>query len=243
MLSKIARYAKHAISPASRSALPLVCSRDGTLRPAGLSLGVYYGGVGEERESRDSRQDSLQDRPQDVLIDRLTVAEAARRLGVTQDAVRKRIARGTIRYDRGEDGVFVYLSAADTGAGATKTDQDTEQDNVSATDQDRYVRSLEDQIRFLRGELERKDAILLRLAERIPELESYSEPREPPETGTESGENAKQPSPAAGGAMADPIPQQRRHSRWGTLVLAALIVAAIALIVVGWLTGFFSFLY
>jgi hypothetical protein len=83
----------------------------------------------------------------------------------------------------------------------------------------------------------------LRLAERIPELEPYSESRESSETAMESGERAEQPSPAGGGAMADPLQQQRRHSRWGTLVLAALIVAAIAIVVVGWLTGFFSFLY
>ena len=113
---------------------------------------MYYGGVGQERESRDSRQDSLQDRPQDVLLDRITVAEAAGRLGVTQDAVRKRIARGTIRHEKDEDGrVFVYLRAADTGLGTAKTDQDDEQDSTSATDQDKYVRSLEDQIRFSGG--------------------------------------------------------------------------------------------
>jgi hypothetical protein len=43
---------------------------------------------------------------------------------------------------------------------------------------------MQDQIEFLRRELERKDAILLRMAERIPELEPASEPREAPETAT-----------------------------------------------------------
>jgi excisionase family DNA binding protein len=204
-----------------------MCSRDSTtLRLAGLSLGVYYGVVGQERESRDSRQDSLQDRPQDVLLDRITVAEAARRLGVTQDAVRKRIARGTIRHQKDEDGrVFVYLRAADTELGTAKTDQDNEQDSTSTTDQDKYVRSLEDQMRFLRGELERKDAILLRLAERIPELEPYSEPRELSETHSEEPEDAQR-RPAKEKAQGHP---RARTRRWVTVlaILFVLVAAAV----------------
>ena len=112
------------------------------------------------------------DRPSPDL-DRVTVAQAADALGVSQDAVRKRIARLTIPHDRDESGrVYVYLTPSET---VHKTDQDT----ASKTVQDAYVRSLEDQISFLRRELERKDAILLNLTERIPQLEAPegSEPR------------------------------------------------------------------
>jgi excisionase family DNA binding protein len=99
--------------------------------------------VGEGRTGRD--------------LDRLTVAEAASALGISQDAVRKRIARGTIQHDRDESGrVYVYLPASET---VHKTDQDATQDAASKTVQDRYIQSLEDQIAFLRRELERKDAI------------------------------------------------------------------------------------
>ena len=112
-----------------------------------------------------------QDRPQDSL-DRVTVAEAAGRLGLTQDAVRKRVTRGTIRHDKDQDGrIYVYVSPSDT---SSKTGQDTVQDEP---ERDRYIASLEDQISFLRRELERKDAILLRMAERIPELEPAREPQ------------------------------------------------------------------
>jgi excisionase family DNA binding protein len=125
---------------------------------------------------------SDQDRPQDGL-DRLTVAEAAERLGVTQDAVRKRMARGTIRHVREDGRLYVYL---DTFERASKTVQDEGQADASKTvqdvGQDRYIAALEDQVQFLRRELERKDAILLRLAERIPELEAPPEPRDEPET-------------------------------------------------------------
>ncbi len=118
------------------------------------------------------------DRPSPDL-DRVTVAQAADALGVSQDAVRKRIARGTIPHDRSESGrVYVYLTPSET---VHKTGQDTVQDAASKTVQDAYVRSLEDQISFLRRELERKDAILLNLTERIPQLEAPQEPARPPE--------------------------------------------------------------
>lgn len=134
----------------------------------------------QERPDKDGRPQ--QDRPQNGL-DRLTVAEAAERLGVTQDAVRKRMARGTIRHFREDGRLYVYL---DTFEKSSKTVQDERQDDASKTvqnaGQDRYVAALEDQIQFLRRELERKDAILLRLTERIPELEAVQEPRDAPET-------------------------------------------------------------
>ena len=132
------------------------------------------------RQTQETSQDGQQDRPQDVFLDRLTVAQAADRLGVTQDAVRKRIARGTIRHEKDYEGrIFVYL---DTFESESKTDQDNGQDGesntVSDADQDKYTRSLEDQIDFLRRELERKDTIIMSLTQRIPELEASPEPRE-----------------------------------------------------------------
>ena len=119
----------------------------------------------------------------------MTVAEAADALGISQDAIRKRIARGTISHDRDESGrVYVYLSPSET---VHKTDQDT----ASKTVQDAYIRSLEDQIAFLRRELERKDGILLNLTERIPQLEAPSEARESPQTVEEEPERAESPVP------------------------------------------------
>src|ERR687890_671993 len=93
------------------------------------------------RHAPEHSQDGEQDSPQDVL-DRLTVAQAADRLGITQDAVRKRIARGTIRHDKDHEGrIFVYL---DTFERASKTDQDEAQDGTAKTvqddNQDKYTR-------------------------------------------------------------------------------------------------------
>jgi hypothetical protein len=140
--------------------------------------------VGEERTGRD--------------LDRVTVAEAASALGISQDAVRKRIARHTISHDRDESGrVFVYLSPSET---VHKTDQDTTQDAASKTVQDAYIRSLQDQIAFLRRELERKDGILLNLTERLPQLEAPQEARESPRTVEEEPERAE-PQSATGEAQ------------------------------------------
>ena len=137
------------------------------------------------------------DRPSPDL-DRLTVAQAADALSISQDAVRKRIARGTIPHDRDESGrVYVYSSPSET---VHKTDQDTMQDDATKTVQDVHVRSLEDQIAFLRRELERKDAILLNLTERIPQLEAPSEARESLQTTEEEPERAE-PHSATGGAQ------------------------------------------
>jgi excisionase family DNA binding protein len=59
-------------------------------------------------------QDALRDAGKD---ERLTVAEAAERLGITKEAVRKRIHRGTIRSDKDQDGtVRVYISPSDTAS-------------------------------------------------------------------------------------------------------------------------------
>jgi uncharacterized coiled-coil protein SlyX len=138
------------------------------------------------------------DRPSPDL-DRLTVAQAAAALNISQDAVRKRIARGTIPHDRDDSGrVYVYLSTSET---VHKTGQDTIQDDTTKTVQDAYIRSLEDQIAFLRRELERKDAILLNLTERIPELEAPPEKRDSPETAEEEPQRAEEPRPATGGAQ------------------------------------------
>jgi hypothetical protein len=130
--------------------------------------------VGEDRTDRPSPD-----------LDRLTVAQAAVALSISQDAVRKSIARGTIPHDRDGSGrVYVYLSPSET---VHKTHRDAGVDEASKTVQDRYIRSLEDQIAFLRRELERKDAILLNLSSKIPELE----PPESPETVEEASEGAE----------------------------------------------------
>jgi hypothetical protein len=116
-------------------------------------------------------------------MDRVTVAEAAIRLGVKEQAIRKRIQRGTLAHDKDEDGrVHVYL---DREAGATATGSDTGMATL--------LQSLQEQIAYLRQESEdwkeearRKDTIIMSLTQRIPELQAPTEPREVFESATQA---------------------------------------------------------
>jgi hypothetical protein len=120
---------------------------------------------------------------------RVTVATAAERLGITQDAVRQRIRRDTIRHDKDENGrVYVYLDS-------THTDHDTVQDGVHDSVQDgerdqhdvrdELVDELRSRVRYLEEESRRKDHLLAAALERIPAIEAAPEPREPPQTASE----------------------------------------------------------
>ena len=119
------------------------------------------------------------DRP----VEKVTVPEAAKLLGVTQSAVRKRIQRGTIPWDKdGEGRIYVYVDPSEvrleTGSGRLR-------DASMGLSRDELVAELRDQVNFLRGELERKDALLRSLMQRILELEPAAESREARETAAE----------------------------------------------------------
>jgi hypothetical protein len=62
---------------------------------------------------------------------------------------------------------------------------------------------LQDQVQFLRAELERKDTIIMSLTQRIPELEPASELRGSHETATENS-----------GKGDDVPPEQEQRSWW-----------------------------
>lgn len=117
---------------------------------------------------------------------RATVREAAKLLGISPEAVRARIRRGTLQKDKGPDGtVFVRLNAEQT---RYNDDRSSDESDVGA-DHMCLVATLEEEVSFLRAELvtrneelRRKDHIIAALTERIPELEA---PREPVAGGTE----------------------------------------------------------
>jgi excisionase family DNA binding protein len=150
-------------------------------------------------------------------LDRLTVVEAAERLGVKEQAVRKRIARGTLHHTKDEDGrVFVHLVPSDTNAKPEAEGNNT----GGSTDTYTLIRSLEDQVGYLRREVEdwkdesrRKDAILMSLTQRIPELEAPREPRDAPEAGPGYADAPEgvEPRTATGGAQEA---AERRSSSW-----------------------------
>src|SRR5215210_7205678 len=114
---------------------------------------------------------------------RLDVNQTAEALGISTDAVRKRARRGTLDSEKTEDGsLYVWL---DTGTpngppnGSTLTQA--------------HLDSLQEQIEFLRRELERKDHLLAAALERIPAIKA---PRDAPE-GAEHHRAAEGPQEGA----------------------------------------------
>jgi hypothetical protein len=120
---------------------------------------------------------------EDSPVDRMTVPDAADLLGVTQSAVRKRIQRGTIPWDKDEEGrIFVYVDPSES---SPETGEEVSRDSEVGQSRDEILQVYREQVDFLRRELERKDAILMSLTQRIPELEATSEPRVAPDTGSD----------------------------------------------------------
>jgi excisionase family DNA binding protein len=140
-------------------------------------------------------------------VDGLTVQEAARRLGVSEGAIRKRVARGTIRHDKGHDGrVYVYLDAG--------VDEGVDPHSNALTSQ------LREEIAYLREENRRKDEIIMQQAITMRQLTAAA-PQEPP-TGDAPGgrqEAAEEPGrveprPATGGAQEPAQPRSSWWRRW-----------------------------
>jgi excisionase family DNA binding protein len=140
-------------------------------------------------EDRDTAQDAAQVR--------VTIQEAARRLGVKEDAIRKRIQRGSLRHEKTDEGrVFVWV---DTTEDATK---DTTEDAYRDTAWDALLKSKDETIAALREQLEQANErdrenrrIIAALTQRIPEIEPPASP-EPPGGPERPAEGTVEPTPS-----------------------------------------------
>ncbi len=153
------------------------------------------------------------------------VGEASRELGISSDAVRKRIARGSLRSERQNGSVLVWLDEGWTEAG-----------REAQVDGGPLVEDLREQVQYLRSILDeerearrRADMIIAQLtqanaalAAKVPELEASQEPpgasqsvveepeREEPRSGTGGPqESAERPPdtaewPVRGGSLTRP---------------------------------------
>jgi hypothetical protein len=138
---------------------------------------------------------------EDESVERLSVGAAAEALGVTRDAIYKRISRGTIRYEKGENGRFYAYVDMSTLRLDSSTDTSTDMSNSESTvevlrqmieSQERLIANTEDRIAFLERELERRGEETERLhrivagltqataqlSSRLPELEAHAVKRE-----------------------------------------------------------------
>jgi hypothetical protein len=128
---------------------------------------------------------------------RLTVAEASEILGVTVEAVRGRIKRGTLEHERDSGTVYVWLDI-DQSPTSDQPDDDQLTDQPQPDVHEELADELRSRIRYLERQVEeerearrRADTLLAQLMQRIPELEAPSErsegresPESPGPTGT-----------------------------------------------------------
>ena len=136
------------------------------------------------------------------LGQRHTVKEAADMLGITVDAVRGRIRRRTLDSVKLDGVVYVLLDATnreqESDESATESadaSRQTADESGLVTDQSELVGDLRGQVDWLRREVERKDTIIMQMAQRIPELEATPEPRGDPVSPSEDSTNGESPEP------------------------------------------------
>ena len=131
--------------------------------------------------------------------------EAAELLGTSTEAVRKRAARGSLRSDRQDGRVLVWVDE-----GRMKGGREAQVDREALLEaKDHAIRILEDQLHEEREARRRADTIIAQLtqanaalAQRVPELEAPPETRESPPTASEEPER-EQHRPGTEGPMAE----------------------------------------
>jgi hypothetical protein len=149
----------------------------------------------------------------------MTVANAARILGVSKQAIRQRIYRNTISHRKDEEGtVFVRITGPNPD-----TNGDSYGENTAYTeDANReLIDELRDRVGFLERQLDTEQAasaelrrIVAGLVQRVPELEPPREPRESPETTAPEG-------PPEGVEEAPPPQEEKNISWWRRKIFGA----------------------
>lgn len=152
---------------------------------------------------------------------RVSVDEAARSLGVTVDAIRKRVQRATIPHERDADTgrVWVLLEAASTMQDKSRTVPDTGQDATGhlrrelLEAKEETIADLRDRVAALERRLEDETAareraeearneagreyrrLLLKALEDRPAIEAAPEPPQPPDSVPDASDEATTPHP------------------------------------------------
>ena len=152
------------------------------------------------------------------LGQRYSIPDAAKALGLTEEAVRQRVKRGTLDSIKVGGSLFVLLDtdvsldqSSDRDQPVVEVPGDTSND--TSVDMSRLVEALEDEVGHLRRQLDQANErdrenrrIIAGLVQRVPELETPPEARNLPETGTEG----------AGKGRVRPVSQEsaQRQSWW-----------------------------
>ncbi len=147
---------------------------------------------------------------------RVTVAQASEILGVTVEAVRGRIKRGTLDHERHSGTVYVLLDADQTSTGL-QPDDDQTTDRLRS-ESDALTSELRDRLRYVEEQLEaEREAhaesrrLLLAALEKIPPaIEAPREARESPVSPGPSDTPTSAPGEAHGEAEGTQRPWWRR---------------------------------
>ncbi len=148
-------------------------------------------------------------------MERLTVAEAARQLGVSPEAVRKRIKRGTIEHDQDPDGLtYVYVEVDNPVANPSP-------DTVSNPHLERLLQNQEREIEYLRAQLEEANTrdrenrrIIAGLTQRIPELEAPPQSAQEAESVAEGASGGGESREEASDEHTEPESATERRVPW-----------------------------
>jgi hypothetical protein len=145
----------------------------------------------------------MQDAGRDERSEAVTVAEASERLGISKEAIRKRVSRGTLHAEKDPDGtVRVYAPPSDTTSGTADRAELVEILREQVADLRRERDEWREQARMI-------DRLLAAALERIPELPAAtpspgsaasSEPREAPEMADDE-QQGRGPVPDTGGSQ------------------------------------------
>jgi hypothetical protein len=130
-------------------------------------------------------------------ISRLTVPEAARGLGISPEAVRNRLSRGTLRSVK-EDGTVYVLLETDRLRYTDDTPNDIpDEPTALISAKDETIRVLREQLEAERAASAELRRIVAGLVQRVPELEPAREPtpepRESPVTSSREQGNSSHP--------------------------------------------------
>ena len=133
-------------------------------------------------------------------LERVTIQEAARKLGVSEGAVRKRVTRRTLSHDKAPDGrVYVYLD------GRTTRGVDDGQDAGVDPHNNALISRLENEVEFLRDQVKRQQEII---AQQAVTMRQLSAPPEEAPGDDQTVEEASEPRPAPPSPQTAPQPPQ-----------------------------------
>ena len=115
---------------------------------------------------------------------RFTVKEAAKRLNTSEVAIRQRVQREQIAYEKDEETNRVYILL---------DDDDSRLDNGETTVEQQLINTLQEQLRLEREASAELRRIIAGLTQRIPAIEAPQEASESPLSGSEPRSDTQTP--------------------------------------------------